>query len=150
MKRLLFICIAIISLQSQAYAQSPTGDHKVKITEPDGVPLQPIQKPDEYLRVAPFCFEWQYVHVDNDIDDYYKTQVINGKVTKIPPASYNWSVSAGVLSDKKTASPKYKPIQMPLPNTRTDVTLKLRAFSGNDQYMDTKILEVYRDHLERD
>lgn len=150
MTRLLLICMAVISFQGQAYAQSPTGDHKVKITEPDGVPLQPILKPDKYLRERPFCFEWQYVHVDNDVDNYYNTQVINGIVTKIPPASYNWSVSAGVLSDKKTASPKYKPTQMPLPDTRTDVALKLRAYPDNDQYMDKKTLEVYRDHLERD
>lgn len=145
MKRLVFICLAILSLQVNLYA-----DSKVKIREPDGVPLQPVQSPDKYLRQYPFCFEWQYVHIDNDKVPYYTTQCILGKVTPIPDRSYNWSVSAGELIREWTSYPKFKPANMPLPNTRVDVDLELRAYPGDDTYMDTKTLEVYRDHLQRD
>lgn len=145
MKQVLLFSIVGIILQVRLYA-----DTMVKIREPDGVPVQHVQLPDKHLRSYPFCFEWQHVHVDNDIVAYYDTQNIVGKVRPIPEGSYNWSVSAGKLTGIYTAYPKYEPRQMPVPDTRTDVDLKLRAFPGDDTHMDVRKLEVYRDHLQRD
>lgn len=148
MKFYYLLGLALVLFQVHARA-----DAYVKILEPDGVPQQPIQQPDKYIRLKPLCFEWQYVHVDNDVVGYYKDQPpggIVGKVKPIPDASYNWDIGAGELTGRRTSRPRFRPGKMPLPNTRVDVDLILRAYPGNDDFMAQKTLEVYRDHLERD
>ena len=124
---------------------------KVEIEEPDGLPIQAIQGGDSYFRVAaPWCFEWQYVHVSNEVVAYHTSQIIDGRVEPMPPGSYSWVVDAGTLSNPNTETPTYIPNNMAVPATMATVDLELQPLVSNDICRCTRQLEVYRDHLERD
>ena len=124
---------------------------KVEIEEPDGLPIQAIQGGDSYFRVAaPWCFEWQYVHVSNELVAYHTSQIIDGRVEPMPPGSYSWVVDAGTLSNPNTETPTYIPNNMAVPATMATVDLELQPLVSNDICRCTRQLEVYRDHLERD
>ena len=148
-----FVKIAVSGKKGPAV--TPPSDFKatvltVEIEEPDGLPVQTIAAGDSLFRYNPSCFEWQFVHVDNERVAYHTTQPIDGLAQPIPPASYNWSVSKGTLNNPTAEKPKYSPNSMPIPATMETVDLKLRAMAGNDIGMQSRTLEVYRDHLERD
>lgn len=149
MKRIVVFVYLIFYLQSMAHSQSgttPEGDGYSYITEPDGLSIQPISASDNYFHSGfPYCFEWQYVHEEYDVNSYYLTQVIHGT-----SSSYTiWTVSLGELIDEITSSPTFFPSSstIAVPQTMTEVTLKLHSqgISPNERR-----LEVYRDHLERD
>jgi len=122
----------------------------VKITEPDGLPVQTVVSGDSRFRINPSCFEWQFVHISNEVVTYYATQPIEGLIAPTSSASYNWSVNAGTLNNATTETPTYMPSNMPVPATMTTVSLQLRPFFGSDVFKQERTLEVYRDHLERD
>jgi hypothetical protein len=124
---------------------------RVAIDEPDGLPIQPIQSGDRYFRTAaPWCFEWQFVHANNEVVAYHQTQVIQGQVEPSPPRSCNWTVSAGTLQNPGTATPTYAPNNMPVPTTMASVDLDLHPASTAPGAYKQRMLEVYRDHLQRD
>lgn len=124
---------------------------RVSITEPDGLPILGGEG-NTYFRSNPSCFEWQYVHVDNEVVQYHTTQPIAGIVEPIPPASYYWYADKGSWIDRPTASPEYVPNNQTVPATMREVTLSLEALlmSGERYGRKERTLEVYRDHLERD
>jgi hypothetical protein len=125
---------------------------KVDIEEPDGTPIQTIQAGDKYFRTAaPWCFEWQYVHVDNEVVAYHETQLIDGLVDPIPPAQYSWQVNLGLLRNSFKEKPTYVPSHQSVPATMREIQLTLEAFIGGNRYCPhERTLEVYRDHLQRD
>ena len=125
--------------------------YKAAIEEPDGLPVQTISATDTLFRsAAPWCFEWQYVHVSNEVVAYHQSQVIKGHVEPIPPTSYNWTVSAGTISNAATDTPIYVPDNMEIPDKMRTIDLALYPIAGNDTSKITRQIEVYQDHLERD
>ena len=123
----------------------------VNINEPDGLPVQPVKKPDTRFRESgPWCFEWQYVHPDKVVVPY--SQTIEGLVQPLGhPFGYHWTVSAGTLSGDDTATPTFDASSIPLPTTMETVLLQLRAVDDINTALKTnRTLEVYRDHLQRD
>ncbi|MGI6086807.1 MAG: hypothetical protein ACOYCD_02500 [Kiritimatiellia bacterium] len=145
-----YTVVASASLNTNCFDTCTVTVVKVEIEEPDGLPLQSVEADDSRFRLNPSCFEWQFVHVDNEVVAYHATQPISGLVEPIPPAGYNWSVSKGTLNNPTDETPTYVPNGTPIPTTMTTVDLELRPVSGSDACLQTRTLEVYRDHLERD
>lgn len=120
------------------------------IVEPDGMPLQRIVSGDAYLRlVSPHCFEWQYVHSSREIIPYHLTQPIEAIVDPLVPNCYKWTVSKGQLVNDTINKPQYIPNGLPFPAKMENVMLTFSPF-GENSLEQIRILEVYRDHLERD
>jgi len=121
----------------------------VSILEPKGLPLQSIHQPASWLfRGNPYCFKWQYVHENNVIVPYQ--QLIEGNVASHPTFGYHWSVSQGLLENASAANPIYHPTNMAIPTAMALVDLWLCATANCGPCKDKRVLEVYRDHLERD
>ena len=124
---------------------------KIVLDEPDGLPIQSVTVVgDSRFRLNPACFEWQYVHIDNEKISYYATQPIKCEIEPETFSNFEWIVSDGTILNSNSETPIYKPNIMPVPASVENVQLQLQVFEGVIIYNATRTLEVYRDHLERD
>jgi hypothetical protein len=122
---------------------------RLHISEPDGLPIQGLPTGDGITRFSPASFEWQYVHPNTVIVPY--SQPIEGIIEiDLPSAGYCWSVSTGALTGADTPAPTFNAAGMALPTTMSQVTLALRPRSPLGNCVASRVIEVYRDHLERD
>ena len=110
---------------------------KVEIEEPDGLPLQSVEADDSRFRLNPSCFEWQFVHVDNEVVAYHATQPISGLVEPIPPAGYNWSVVRERSIIQLTGHLPMSRMEHPF-NDYDDSRSELRPVSGSDACLQTR------------
>lgn len=146
MKRifLIFASFCVIGTYP-SFAQTkgePGGDCGNLIYKPFGLPI--VSGRTKVLRTSlPLCFEWQYVDKANDVLNYHRSQPI--EAYKRP--SYTWKVSMGRLENANSRAPIF------IPELNMDKKDRLRLPYLDLKYedcLDTRTLEVYFDHLERD
>jgi hypothetical protein len=126
------------------------------LEEPDGLPVSMIDVYDSYFRYeAPWCFEWQFVHVDNEVLPYHPFQMIMGVVLVPGPIwepfhPCKWEVSQGSLTTPTEPETRFIPDLPSVPGSVETVGLTLKTDPPIEGFVEERTLEVYRDHLERD